>query len=480
MSIVSASVLSATRVANLVPVPDTEHKGSYTKTIRLKTLDVNVPYEANGREKPDSPDSSYRLDSLEKQIDDAGGKILTPIGLEAMADGSVDVIDGFRRMTVARKKLLDPSTPKEVREKLEYMDFTVHYNLTSEERNQILFNHGSQSQLSKVEAVKQVWRQKGRGLENEAIYDRLYHVLLPLSSKDDQDKLQSDLTTLGDDAKGRRSRLKKFFDGKIGNYYIDSYGMTEQVRMSVVETVAGRFDKDKSIKDGIQLFKTSQPRLVKLKAAMNRDSCEDFKADGIGLDSKKIPYPNWDKANDGKGFSPKTGGFRFNEMVMTFVKEDKGVKADEGQKVLTSDKLKERKALAVSAPTKLAFAIARGEAIPEGADLLAADSNAASLEDIQKVIMANLDAIRDNHKGVYDCFQAIAIPDGKSAGFIVAFRKLIGEKFTMPKSDLSTYVAPTVAAQKEEAQAKEEAAKPEAKPTASKVKAKAGGKNKRK
>lgn len=386
-------------------------------TIRLPLQEVKVDYSINGRDDPHSVDSSYNIPALKAQVMDAK-RIITAPGIEKMRDGTYRVLDGFRRMTVANMLFIDPETPNDVRDNLREMDFRVYEDLSDDERNQILFNHGTQSPLTRVETIKQIWRSYAAGMSYNLIYQRLFSVLLSLSSKKEQEKLKGDLESLTTD-KEKNARLTKFFKGKIGDYFLDGYLLGERVQKSIIETEAGRMPKGGKEMDGVQLFKTSQPRIVALSAAKRRDTSKD------GKDGKGNQIEKWDAEKDGKGWNPKDGGIRFNERIEAFIVEDKGGGNGDAEKVLTKDELTQRRDNALSKATKLAFTLAKGEPLPEGSDLLAIDANANALEDIQAVILTNLETLRQHHSELYPVFAALAVPDGSGKKFAEEFAKLL-------------------------------------------------------
>lgn len=422
-------------VVDVKPTSDIPETGMYVTTETLNTLEVQVDYALNGREDPSSPDSSYNIGPLESQITSAG-RIFTAIGVEAMPDGTRRVLDGFRRMTAARRLLANPNTSATLRKTLERMEFRVYHRLTDEARSYILFNHGSQSPLTRVETVKQAWRYSGKGLSPEQVYDTLYTVLLALSGKKEQERLTMALEQIGDDEKARKARLKKFFDGKIKDYFLDANNMTDQVRMSVIECESGRF-KAGMEKDDVKLFKTNQPRIVELSAAKRRDQAKN------GKSTKGDTYKDWDGLKDGLGWGPKKGGIRFDETIAKFLAEDKNGKSSKDGR-MPKDQLEDRKSAALSEPIQLAFALAKGDPLPAGADLLEMDRNYAALGMIQKIALANMDSLQG--KDSYPVLLAIALPDGNEQRFINALAQLIGKAPIIPEDD-ETPVAETPVAE---------------------------------
>lgn len=403
--------------------------------IRLATDTVVIDFSINGRELPTSPDSSYNLPSLITQIIDAGG-ILTPIGVEKMADGRYRVIDGFRR-AAAVKQLRNMPKPEDISQEkwdalqanLNEMEFIAHEELTPDERNRILFNHGSQSPLTRAETVKQVWRLAGAGNGEQQIYTQLFTVLLALASKREQEKLKTELKALTTERE-RAARVSKFFKGKIKDYFLDAYYLGEYVQKCVIETEAGRMKPkgEKTTVDGVDLFKTSQPRIVELSAMKRRDTSKD------GLDGKGNKIADWDATKDGLSWNAKDGGIRFNAKIAEFLKVDSGITGPTIKAMDTGD-MQKRKEQARSSAVQLAWTLAKGEALPEGADLLAMDANAAALEGIQKVTLSNLETLRKMDTKLYAVFAAIAVPDNSSDKFaaaLAAFMQPVSEPETQP------------------------------------------------
>lgn len=414
-------------------------------TVRMPLTSVKVDYSINGREEPTSADSSYNLPALITQIIDAM-RILTVIGVEKLPDGTYRVIDGFRRMAAALR-ILAMQKPEEIPQEkwdtiqanLREMDFMVYEGLSDDERNQILFNHGTQSALTRVETVKQVWRSSAAGNTTQQIYNRLFTVLLALSGKREQEKLKTELSSLSTERE-RQARITKFFKGKIQDYFLDAYYLGEYVQKCVIETEAGRMKPkgEKTIVDGVELFKSSQPRIVELSAAKRRDVSKD------GKDGKSNPIADWDATKDGLGWNPKEGGIRFNAKIAEFLKADAGSTTPRETPMDMKD-MENRKVSALSSVAKLAFTLAKGEPLPDGADLLASDANAGALEEIQRITLANLVTLEKADKRLYNVFAAIAVPDNSGKKFaesLAEFLKPLSEDKPVSATELATEPAP--------------------------------------
>ena len=172
---------------------------------KMKTLNANklfVDFEINPREK-----NRYKLDVLLMQIV-AFGRIMTPIVVEEREPDAQHkdvwhlVLQGNRRALIAQmcqnepQKVtnallaiadseVDVTKAKHIREHLvertkeivdsfSKLECTVHKGLTSNERDSIIMDHGSQLDQCRTEIVRTVWRKLKAGASQIEIINSMY------------------------------------------------------------------------------------------------------------------------------------------------------------------------------------------------------------------------------------------------------------------------------------------------------------------
>lgn len=314
---------------------------------------------------PQNPRVDYDIPSMMEEICQAK-RVLEPLTIKE--DGTI--LKGHRRFFAVTTLLKDPSIPADLKANIEKLDVRVAEDLSSAEEIQLLFDHGSQKPLNRVEIVKAVWTLHKQMFSPTEIVTLMYNQLAKFTGNPQKAYQAAQIT----DPQARVKFLKTWLHGTVDNYLLVANRLGERVRKNVILTET---EKDRPLTDEekkAREFVTKTSRIADLNKAKAKD--ENTK-DG------------------GSGWTAERGGKFFNDQIQVFIDEDKGVKPT-GDKRYTPTQMKEAAELMKSS-LKMAYQHCAGDLTPDEKKRLTeeVDTELYRLETIRATIIGKLDHIKD-------------------------------------------------------------------------------------
>jgi hypothetical protein len=308
---------------------------------------------------------NYREElDIQAMIEDirAIGRILEPVHVRA--DDNV-VLRGNRRTLAAQTMLKEPNLPADLRKALENMDVFVVSELTEKEQTEYILDQGGQKPLSRVETIKAVWRLQ-RQMYSEKDIIRLLYQQLALHTGNTRKAHEAQQIPPGE---ARDKFLTTWLHGSVGNIMMAVGRMGDRVRRQYIlmETAKDRSLTESELAE-IQ-FKPANKRINELVSAQKADK-------------------------ESTGWSPETGGEKFNELIEKFIKEDKEPKPDRETRY-TPEQM-EQTADSMQSGMRLAFLKCAGK-LPAGesSKLEALDTEMYRRDKVFAMLSARRDSITD-------------------------------------------------------------------------------------
>jgi hypothetical protein len=336
------------------------HSTKAIKVDKLRSSDnVNVRFSA------DNPLYGVKVDlydlvTMKDQIRTVG-RVLEPLSVEELDDGTYMVLRGNRRFRAVLQLLNDPNSSKELLDNIKELICDVYRKLTPDERSTLINDHGARKRLSKAEIIHAVWQLKAAGYSNSDIAVRqLYN----LASFTGQERL---LETLPQAEPARQQAINKWLNGALNGNILPMAGMPQRVKDAYIQTY---LLEEKKLPDGVK------PEF-KIDTKRRRDLISARKVD-----------------QDALLWNVDTGGPTFNELIQKFIDEDTKGTAPDNNKTLGFKKLKELQDQYRSTLTRAAFSIAMSKPVD---NMAAMDSEAARLEKIVGLLIHGMDNIKDDN-----------------------------------------------------------------------------------
>lgn len=305
---------------------------------------------------------TYNLPDIIQQIKDAG-RVLTPLVFSRHKDGSLILLQGYRRWLGTQALLRDPNISAELLSNLQKVPALVYDDMTAADEWEILNDHGDRLDTANAELVLAIFDDYENGRSEKDIIRKRYYNIAKYTGSLDK------LRNLPDDPAARQKYLQTWLHGTVGNYLLGVWRLGERFRKALYLTELWADGKLKEDTDPKPEFKMSRSRFKEI-------------ADAITQDKKTEQW------NEEERTGPALEG-----VIETFKTEDKTGKKDRGISTRPKEKdLQDRKNNARSTAAKLAFAVSLGEAVE---NFRVVDDATARMEMVADLIGKNLDQISD-------------------------------------------------------------------------------------
>jgi len=320
------------------------------KTVSAKQLTVDE--SVNVREH-----NRYKLPIMQEQICVAG-RIIEPLVLEQHPEKGLLVLKGNRRTLAAKGMVEDPTIitailvamaeqetdarkaeemkrnvaakQAEILENLGKIEALVYSDLTNDERDSIIMDHGTVLTLCRTEVAKCVARMAKSGKSEMEIIRTLYSALAGYTGNA---KKLAEVEAIKDQ-RAKEKALSTWLHGTVGNQILAALGMGPYIWEQFILT---RRSEDRLLEDGekVEMWCSSK-RITELSAAKSED--------------KK-----------GKGWDPERGGEKFNALITQYRAEDAGTITREEKKRPTVADLQKKADIFRTPAVRKALLFAAGE-----------------------------------------------------------------------------------------------------------------------
>lgn len=128
---------------------------------------------------------NYDLPSIIEQIIAMGG-ITDPLSVEALADGMFMILRGNRRYRAGCVLRADPVTDPALVKSLAKFDCFVYTDLSEDERQALIHDHGGTKPLVREDTVRAVWGLYAKTWSEKRIISQMYHTLARYAGSEDK------------------------------------------------------------------------------------------------------------------------------------------------------------------------------------------------------------------------------------------------------------------------------------------------------
>lgn len=258
------------------------------------------------------------------------GRITNPIIAEKVGEKYI-VLQGNRRTKGGQAWLAKADCPADLKTSLEKTECEVYENLTEDERLSLIYDHGGQKDIARVEVALAVWQMVDRFYSPSQVAQAMYYNLAKFTRND---KLLHEVQAITD-PKQRAKRITDWFRGTLDGYILAAQKMGPYIRQQFLLTLKG--EQNLLLPDEKVELNCSSKRIVELKKAMNAD------------------------AKDNKWNATEGHGPEFDKLVDKYKAEDAGTLEVEKSTRPTVSQLEETAARFRSAPVKNALLLAAGK-----------------------------------------------------------------------------------------------------------------------
>lgn len=337
------------------------------------------------------------------------GRITDAVSVEPMPkshpqymEGLYRVLKGNRRTLAGQEIWMDPACPSNLKEALEKVQVTIYEDLDDHERLQLVFDHGTQRDLSRAETLTAVFRLLDNDMKAPEVVQMMYTCLARYTGSA---KKLSEVEQISDPAKKEKA-IKTWLHGTVGNY-MDGLRKMGPVLRNQGWLTALEVDRKLSDEEKAQyLFECKASRVTQLSSAKTFDRDGNTRGSRNGTGWEPLEEIKEEVSPEGKSSLKFVGGgATFNKQIEDFIKEDRGGSTEKKDKRLTAVKLVQLSDAAKSKELRAFYAKVGGKEIP-GFDFDSLDTEIYRREKVQNELIASLDHIKD--QGIKALVYAIA------------------------------------------------------------------------
>lgn len=227
---------------------------------------------------------TYSIGELLDQVVEAGA-IHTPLVIDGKTK---QVLQGFRRATVAKRILSNDAYPAELRNAMKRLPVNIYTDLTDTERSSLIHDKGVSKGVGRAELIRSAWRMKSQGFSEKEISNHLRHEIARYTGNSNK------LNSLPDDVVAREKQVQKWFHGTVGQYFIASYLLGPRVQNAVMLTALSEDNLIPKDENGVPTmrpeFVAKRGRILELTAASKQDreqkAWNDAKFTGPAFEAK--------------------------------------------------------------------------------------------------------------------------------------------------------------------------------------------------
>lgn len=208
---------------------------------------------------------TYSIGELLDQVVEAGA-IHTPLVIDGKTK---QVLQGFRRATVAQRILANQAYSAELRNAMKRLPVNIYSDLTDNERSSLIHDKGVSKGVGRAELIRSSWRMIKQGFSEKEISNHLRHEIARYTGN------SSKLNTLPDDVQAREKMVQKWFHGTVGQFFIASFLLGPRVQNAVILSALTEDNLIPKDDNGVPTMKpefvAKRGRILELTAAAKQD-----------------------------------------------------------------------------------------------------------------------------------------------------------------------------------------------------------------